>query len=297
MNSRRQFLITQILWFLAGCGLSKTTSPTDVNKLTLGIVAYGEEQQLIDRYTQFIHYLEGQTKSLIELEPAYNEIQALEQIQHQEWSLVFAPPGLAAIAVAKSRYMPLFPLEGVNNLSSVLVVLDNSPITHVEAANGKIVGLGQRGSATGYYVPLYELYGTTPSEVLMAPTPRAILEWVARGKVDIGAVAKDELERYRMEFKDKKFRIIDANRRIPAGSVLISPNVEARQVELIKTAMENVLPTMAEAVGYIPNSPPPDYTLLIEFIQKVEPIEANLHSKPAPLYQGGGKARQGTSRS
>ncbi|HEY9620422.1 MAG TPA: PhnD/SsuA/transferrin family substrate-binding protein [Crinalium sp.] len=290
MISRRRLLVAQAFWFLAGCGLTQAPQ-TGINKLTIGVIAYGEGGGSVDHYERFIDYLEGQVKAIAELEPAYNEIQAMEQIRRRAWSLVFAPPGLAAIAVAKAQYTPLFPLEGVDNLSSALIVLKDSPIEKLSDVNGQILALGQPGSATGYYVPLYELYGTTPAEVRIAPTPKTVLQWIADGDVGIGAMSKDEFERYRSEFSGAQFTVLHTSRRIPSGSVLVSSTVEANQQDLIQNAMENVVPAIAQEVGYIPNADPPDYKLLIDFIKKVEPIESRIREKPAPLYKPGEQVR------
>jgi len=134
-------------------------------------------------------------------------------------------------------------------------------------------------------VPLYELYGTTPSEVKIASTPATVMEWVANQEADLGALAKDEFDQMRPQFSPTTFRIVRASRRIPSGSVLISPAIDRNQQAVIQKAMSEVLPTIAQQVGYIPNAAPPDYNTLIEFIDKVKPIEAHVNDKPARLYE------------
>jgi phosphonate transport system substrate-binding protein len=283
MKSRR-LVLAQLFWFVTGCALSGVRPADPLGQLTVGTVAYGEGSQSAEQYQRFVQYLESQLKALVQLEPAFNEVQALEQIQRQAWSLVFAPPGLAAIAVSKAQYLPLFPLQGVDHLSSVLVTLADSPMQTLADVNGAIVALGQPGSATGYYVPLYELYGTTPAEVRLAPTPQTILTWLAEGEAEVGALSKDEFERYRSGIRGAQFKVLHASRRIPSGSVLISPKVDRNQQAVIQKAMEDALPAIADEAGYIPNVAPPDYKTLIAFIEKVEPIKANINQKPAPLY-------------
>jgi phosphonate transport system substrate-binding protein len=283
--SSRALLTQSIIGLLSACNGRDNSSATKLDKLTVGVVAYGEGVKSIDQYQPFLDYLQTQTKMLAELEPAYNEVKAVEQLQRQAWSLAFAPPGLAAIALSRAQYLPLFPLEGVNNLSSVLVVRDDSPIQELSDVNKRIVALGQPGSATGYYVPLYELYGTTPSEVRIASTPATVMEWVANQEADLGALAKDEFDQLRSQFSPTTFRIVRASRRIPSGSVLISPAIDRNQQAIIQAAMSEVLPTIAQQVGYIPSAAPPDYNTLIEFIDKVKPIEAHVNEKPARLYE------------
>ncbi len=279
-------MLAQLILLLVACA-PKTTENSKLGKLTIGVVAYGEGAQSVEKYQRFVEYLEQQTKTLIELEPAYNEVKAVNQIKRRSWSLVFAPPGLAAIAVSKAEYIPIFPLEGVSNLASVLVVLKGSPIQKLSDVNGKVVGLCQPGSATGYYVPLYELYGTSPAEVRIAATPRMVMEWLAKKEVSVGALSRDEFDRYRTEFSPTQFWILYTSRRIPSGSVLISPDLDQNQQESLKTALNQAIPSVAQTVGYIPNAQPPDYKNLITFIDKVKPIEARIKQKPAPLYKAG----------
>jgi phosphonate transport system substrate-binding protein len=279
-------MLVQLILLLAACA-PKSSQNIKLGKLTVGVVAYGEGARSVEQYERFIESLEQQTKTLIELEPAYNEVKAVNQIERRSWSLVFAPPGLAAIAVSKAEYIPIFPLEGVSNQASVLVVLKDSPLQTLSDVNGKVLGLGQPGSATGYYVPLYELYGTAPAEVRTAATPKIVMEWLANHQVGVGAVSKDEYDRYRTEFSPAQFRILHTSRRIPSGSVLISPDLNQEQQQLIKKALNQTIPSLAQTVGYVPNAQPPEYKNLITFISKVKPIEARIKQKPAPLYQSG----------
>lgn len=282
----RRLLLAQILLLLASCTRSKSSATKQLKKLIIGIVAYGEGVSSAQQYQSFINYLESQTKTLIELEPAYNEVQVVRQIQRQAWSLVFAPPGLAAIAISQAKYIPIFSLQGLTNRRSIFVVPKASPVQNLAGLNGKVIALGQPGSATGYYVPLYNLYGTTPAEVRISPTPKTTLEWVAKGEVAAGALSRDEFDRYRAEI-GAELRILFTSLRVPSGAVLISPSIEPSQRKAIAQAMNEALPEMAQQAGYIPGVKPPDYETLITFIEQVKPIEAHIQEKPAPLYQIG----------
>ena len=173
MLKKRLFLFVSAILF--GCS---STSQISTEKLTVGVVGYGNQVRSVDKYEPLQRYLATQTNSIVELEPAFNELQALEQIQRQRWSLVFAPPGIAAIAINEEQYVPLFPLEGFGSRErSLLVVRKDSQIKNLADLSNKKVALGQPGSATGYYLPLYDLYGLTLSEILFAPTPKEVLQW------------------------------------------------------------------------------------------------------------------------
>jgi phosphonate transport system substrate-binding protein len=288
MYSRRGFL-AQISFFLAGLAgcdlLPRSDSSGYSGRLTIGVVTYGEGSRSVEQYSQFVEYLEAKTLSLIELEPAYNERKAIQQIQRQIWSLVFAPPGLAAIAISKARYLPIFPLQGTHNLRSVFIVLKKNPVTKLSDLSQKVVGIGQQGSAAGYYSPLYDLYGLTLAELRLAPTPQALMEWVAQGDVVAGALAEEEFNLYRSSFKSTQFRILYTSRLLPPGAILISPNVERNQENLIRQVLTNAPRQVAERAGYIQNAKALDYGPLITFINKVKPIEERIKEKPAVLFQ------------
>lgn len=279
----RRLLLSQSLLFLGGCGFFQSNQPLTLSKLVVGIVSYEEGDRSIEKYRALINYLESETSSVIQLEPAFNEIKAIGEIQNTRWDLVFAPPGLAAIAINKFRYLPLFSLQGVNELQPILVVRKESKFNQIADLAGQKVALGQPGSATGYYVPLYDLYGLTLAEVILASTPQRILESIAKGDVAAGALSQAEFDRYRSQFKGTEFRIIHRAGRVPAGAVAIGPNVELNQKELITKAMANVSPDLAQEAGYIPNAKTPNYTMLINMIERVKSIETKIKEKPARL--------------
>jgi phosphonate transport system substrate-binding protein len=143
--SRRWFLS---LMLLSACA-AKSNSPRK-QSLLVGTVGYEEGTKPLEQYDRFKNYLSERTQSFVQFEPTLNEGRAIEQIRSQAWSLVFAPSGLSAIAISQHQYTPLFPLIGVQNLRSVLVVRDDSPIQNISEIAGKSVALGKPGSATGY---------------------------------------------------------------------------------------------------------------------------------------------------
>jgi phosphonate transport system substrate-binding protein len=282
MRSRR-LLLTQLLWLLAACTPEKTKTP---DKLTIGVVSYGEGTKSIDRYAQFRDHLASQVGAIIELEPALNELKAVERIQTRAWSLVFAPPGLAAIAISQEQYIPIFSMQGAVNQRSVIVVLADSPLKKLTDVANKAIAIGQIGSATGYYLPIYDLYGLNLAEIEFSTTPKAILEMVEQGKVAAGALSKDEFERYRSGFGDGKFRILHTSELgIPRGSVLVSPAVDRNLQQQITAAMKSAPPNLIQEANYIANAPVPNYEFMIKVVERVRPIATRVRQKPAPLYE------------
>ena len=232
----------------------------------IGVVSYDTGVRSLEKYESFKEYLAQQTRTVVELEPAFNELKAVEQVERGVWSIVFAPPGLAAIAMSKQQYIPIFPMQGVQKVRSLLVVRQESPIQSLADLSDKVVALGQPGSAAGYYLPLYDLYGLTLAEVRFAPTPKTVLEWLSQGTVDAVALSEDQFQRYRREFKQGNFRILHKTRFAPPGVVLLSPTVERNQQQQIVAAMKEAPSRIAGDAGYIPNAKVPNYEQFFEYI-------------------------------
>jgi phosphonate transport system substrate-binding protein len=286
MRSRRGFLGG--LLFGLGLAISSCWQSADApqDKLVIGLVSYDGGARSVDRYEKFKEYLSQQTQTFVELEPAYNELNAVEKIERGDWSIAFAPPGLAAIAIDKQQYIPIFPLQGTHNSRAVLVVRHDSSIRTLAHLHDKVVALGEPGSAAGYYLPLYDLYGLTLSEVRFAPTPKTVLEWLDRGEIDAGALSEEEFQRDRHQF-ETEFRVLHTSRNIPPGLVLLNPNIAPTLRQSIEAAMRDAPPNLVSDTGYLPNVKVLDYQLFIELVGKVRPLERRVQRKPAVLTREG----------
>jgi phosphonate transport system substrate-binding protein len=197
---------------------------------------------------------------------------------------VFAPPGLAAIAMDKDLYLPLFVLEEVDSQRrALLVVKDDSAIQTLLDLNGKAVALGEPGSAAGYYLPVYDLYGLTLKEAKFAPTPRTALQWLSEGTVDASALSMGDFERHKSDFPSTQYRVLHTSRWIPPGLVLLGPTVERNLQEQIEQAMRNAPADITADAGYVPTAALPNYKLFTELVEKVLPLREPVRQQPAVL--------------
>jgi phosphonate transport system substrate-binding protein len=295
-TSRRLFLSGL---FLSGCGLDRlyhheAKSKIGIEQLTIGMLQSGSGTETIQKYDSIKQYLAEKLQSLVQVEPAFNENKALERISARAWSLVFAPPGLAAIAISQHQYTPLIPLEGINNLRSILVVKKDSKYQDIRSLTGQKLALGQPGSATGYYFPLYNLYGLTLAETIVASTPKEILEAVALGYADVGALSLQEFNLYKQEIERTEFRILFADpHQVPTGSILVSSTIEVKLQESIRYILQNTPAHIAREASFIPNGTVPSYKYTISVIDRVQSIlpadrsqtAALLSQKPVRLFK------------
>lgn len=283
----RRLLLLQLL-LLVSVWISGCSNDNEIKvpeKLTVGVVSYGESKLSLKKYDRFKTYMSKKTRSVVEIEPTYNELRAIRQIREQNWDIVFAPPGLAAIAIGKKRYEPLFTMAEVKTIQAPLIVVrDDSPIQSISDLAYKTVALGEIGSAAGYYVPLYDMFGLTLKEIRFASTPKQLMNWISEGTVDAGAISKKNFENYRQKTQQKTdFRSIHQGRHIPSGVVLLAPTVERNRHRQIQKAMQEAPAHIASDAGYLPNSTIPNYQQFIELVEKVRPLENQVQQKPAVL--------------
>lgn len=265
-------------------------------QLVIGTVSYDSQAQAPEQYDRFKRYLGEKLQAVIQLEPAFNERKALEQLQSQAWSLVFAPPGLAVIAMTKHQYTPLFPLIGINNLRSVLVVQKESSYQDLKSLTGKRIAIGQPGSATGYYFPIFNLYGLTLSELLVSPTPKAVLEAVAQGKADAGALSLEAFNALKAQLRPVEFRVLfNDPHTVPPGVLLMSPRIDRTLQESVQKILRETPSIVAEEAGFVPSGSTPDYKYMISVVERVRSIfpadqadgAALLEQKPVRLFKTG----------
>lgn len=279
--SRRVFL-SQMLLTLAAC----TSEQSTLNqRLVIGIISYGRGKQTVERLSDLRKYLSEKLRTIVELEPAFNERIAIERIKRKSWTLVFSTPGLAAMSIAGYQYWSMFPLELDSGSRSIIVVNQNSPLQKLQDLRNKSLALGQRGSATGYYFPLFNLYGLTLTSVQFSPTAKMSLEWLSQGKVDAAALSLQEFNFYKSKIESSQFRILFSDsHEVPSGSVLCSPLVERKRADVIRNHLKNAPIPLIQQVGYIPNASPPNYQYMISVVERVNNIAKNIDSKPVRLF-------------
>ena len=279
--SRRVF-ISQMLLSIAACTTEETMF---TRRLVIGVLSYGQGKQTVERLSGFRQYLSDKLRTIIELEPAFNERIAIERMKRKSWSLVFATPGLAAMGIANYQYWSMFPLQLGSNSRSIIVVNRGSSLTQIQDLQGKKLALGQQGSATGYYFPLYNLYGLTLASIQFSPTPKLSLELLSQGKVDAAALSLEEFNFYKSKIDSAQFQILFRDiHTVPSGSLICSPVVERKLADAIRNHLNKAPTSLIQQAEYIPNSSPPDYKYMINVVKRVNAITENINSKPVRLF-------------
>lgn len=265
-----RILLIIIIFTLTACD---RPTETRINKYSVGVVTYGQNDKSLQKYADFKNYMGNRLNGFIELEPAYNEVRALDQIENKKWDLVFAPPGLSAIAISRYNYEPLVPLEGRDKSRSVIISKETATFQKRKDLRGETIALGQKGSATGYYLPIYNLYGLNFKEVVYAPTPQDILQWLDKDIVTVGALSLADYNQLKRDFKPNTFKVVYLDKHdVPPGAILISDRLERNQQEQIRLALVETPSFIASTAGYLPNEKPSNYDYLIKVIKRVQEV-------------------------
>lgn len=279
----RRFFILQMLSFLAACQ-AKEESKIDL-EFVIGVFSDENQKQVIKRFANFREYLSQRTQPIVNLEVTSSEQMAIERLKRGSWSLVFATPSLTALGKAFYQYQPILSLQRDGILRSVIVVRQDSSLKELKELQNKKVALGLPGSTTGYYLPLYNLFGLTLAEILFISTPKAILESVAKKQVIAGAVSLQEFNLLKGQFNRKEFRILFSDsQNIPPGAILLSPEVERNSQERLEKILKEAPPNITQEVGYLPNESVDDYKYMVDVVKRVTPLTGTIRSKPARLF-------------
>ncbi len=266
----QRILLIIIIFTLTACD---RPTETRINKYSVGVVTYGQNDKSLQKYADFKNYMGNRLNGLIELEPAYNEVRALDQIENKKWDLVFAPPGLSAIAISLYNYEPLVPLEGRDKSRSVIISKQTATFQKRKDLRGETIALGQKGSAAGYYLPIYNLYGLNFKEVVYAPTPQDVLQWLDKDIVTVGALSLADYNQLKRDFKPNTFKVVYLDKHdVPPGAILISDRLERNQQEQIRLALVETPSFIASTAGYLPNEKPSNYDYLIKVIKRVQEV-------------------------
>jgi len=266
----RRILLIVIIFAISACDRPQEMA---LGKLSIGVVSYGSNNESLQKYVEFKKYLGIKQNSTIELEPTYNEVRALTQIANKKWDLVFAPPGLAAIATSEYDYEALVPLDGRDKTRSVIVAKSELKAKDRQDLAGQTIALGQKGSATGYYLPIFNLYGLNFKEVVYASTPKDVLELINNNKVTVGALSLEDYNILKRNYQANQFKIIYLDQHnIPSGAVLISDRLERNQQEQIRLALTETPSFIASNAGYLTTEQLPDYSYLTRVIERVREV-------------------------
>ncbi|WP_373524710.1 phosphate/phosphite/phosphonate ABC transporter substrate-binding protein [Nostoc sp.] len=227
----------------------------DITKkpLVVGIVTSPKQ------YSEFKTYLKKQLGSqardvVIEGNSEITYKEAQNNISKNKWDIVFANSPMNGMRAKDNSYKwlarmyPKYPLT----YQSALFVRSDSRIKSIEDIKSTTtIALGDFNSASSFYMPAYDLYGTSMT-VTAGHRSSKIRELVANKQADIGAVV------YTTVKDDPQFRVIQISREIPSTGVYLSPKLTPTVQKQIQNILENAPKKIKDQANY-DTGKEPDY--------------------------------------
>lgn len=188
--------------------------------LVIGVLGSLESYQMLTDYLQ-VNLNDDLMSVIVEggFDISYQD--AKDQISLQRWDLVFAYSPMISMAARDNNYQwvgRMFP-DSPSYYQSSLFVRTDSSINSISDINPThILALGNFGSASSFYRPIYDLYGKSV-RVTMNHRSAQIKDLVLSGNADIGASSLTAVQ------EEPELKIIHVSTDIPGSGLYISPNL------------------------------------------------------------------------
>jgi serine/threonine-protein kinase len=240
------------------------------------------EYQYFDLQQYLKQKLGDQVKEIFietEYNMSYQKIQS--KIAKNESDIVFSHSPINSWIAKKNGYTWLGSQSHSTSAyyRSVLFVRADSPMQSIADIKATTrVALGHVGTASMFYIPVYDLYGKSLS-VILVNSYGGIQELVRTGKAEVGAAIESDIE------NKPEFKIIHHSRDIPVAGVFISPKLSESDRNQIKQIFRQAPRDTMEKVGY-QNIAEPNYNYLGQISRKTEEIRkcANFNKNPVHFF-------------
>ena len=288
-----------IIFIVSACNrLNKTIIIGGVSS-TSDLINKNKINNLADLLTKELPNLKFKAKETSN----YNE--AITKICDHKWDLSFAFSPLVASQVQNCNTTPLhLAFVYVNkrkNANSYFVgffTKKDSKINSLDDIEGKSLALKQKYSASGFYIPLFMIYGKTLSKVGFLGTESEVARNVFIGNYDVGVTSMNNEKNMAFGQMNNELKLIGRSQDIPGGSLLVSNHLKERIGEkdfhkllqtLKKKSIYEQVPKLRTKDGhaylYHPGYPPPVYEDVFDsIIEKVDNIEDCYLETPAKVF-------------
>ncbi len=249
--------------------------------LTIGVMTDPEAYEDLSIYLQeaLTGHLHQELDIQIEGNDSITYQAAKNNIARNNWDLVFAYSPMNGVIARDNDYVwvaRMFPNYPNYYQSALFVRQDSSIQSMADITDATRVALGQIGSASKFFMPIYTLYGKTITLDHDQSRSQDIIDQVRWGQADVGAVAKAEIE------ADRDFRIIQTSRDIPGSGVYLSPQLSPEAQALVSQILLAAPEPIQQAANYGVGAEL-DYEAFREITLKTEELLACVDLDEAPV--------------
>lgn len=252
---------------VTACGVPQTSNVALCGsgaRLRVGFVGAAEGRaqsaaEVLPEQDQFRlrEFLMVASRCEVQLEPVLSSEQARLRLQSGEWDLAFLPPGLTALALEQTGSYGLVRQLGrrTNAKSQLLVRADSGFKTRADLS-GRRLGVLPRGSLTGFYLPLFNLYGLHFSEVQYALSYAELRTMLNAGDVDV--IAWDGS----LPIDSTRLRVLhEDSHLIPLGALALSQSLLQSDHQPFLRQLDESVTELPPSLGYASGVIPEPYAL------------------------------------
>jgi ABC-type phosphate/phosphonate transport system substrate-binding protein len=253
---------------------SKPRIKTD--SLTIGILAEPEKYKSLQIYLEkellidhFWRYLQGdRLKISIDGDVTLQYQEAEKRISQKKWDIAFSRSPMISISAQENKYLYLarmFPNDPTSYRSTLFVRSDSKINSVADLKPQNTIALRSNNSASGFFMPLYDLYGKTLT-VKPNKSDVEILALVESGKVDVGTGVYSQLT------ENRKIRLLGKpSRDIPGSGVYLSPKFSVQERDMIRKAMFSASKDLQNKANY-GNGIEPGYSAFKKIVKRVKDV-------------------------
>jgi ABC-type phosphate/phosphonate transport system substrate-binding protein len=172
------------------------------------------------------------------------------KLKNKEWDIAFTSPLTAVTAKAQGYEFAFSPdFMGQSSSDSSIFARKDSRIASLKDITAdKVVALGNQNDLVGYYMPVYDLYGTKPTYKTGNRSSK-IMEMVLCKQADVGA-GRTQL------VKDNPNLTILTSRSLKAGAVYLSPQLSVDTRKKIQDLFTQAPAEVQKKAGYSQGTEP-----------------------------------------
>ncbi len=174
-----------------------------------------------------------------------------EKITNKEWDVAFTVSPLVAATAKEQGYEFAYAanIRGQSSFTSAIFVRKDSNITSLgKITPDKVVALGNQSDLVGFYLPIYDLYGTRP-KLKPNNSGSKIRSMVLCKEVDVGVSQVRSI-------KDNPNLTILSSNSVKAGGVYFSPNLKPGAKKILTDAFNATTPEVQAIAGFKQDTEP-----------------------------------------
>jgi hypothetical protein len=174
-----------------------------------------------------------------------------KKLADKEWDIAFTVSPLVATTAKEQGYEFAYAanIRGQSLFTSAIFTRKDSKITSLGKITGnKLVALGNQNDLVGFYLPIYDLYGTKPKIVPNLASAK-IRSMVLCKQADVG------VSQVRSIKDNPKLTILSTNS-VKAGGIYFSPNLTSAAKKVLKTTFTAASEDLKSNAGFREDTEP-----------------------------------------